>query len=65
MKFAFYRSLRKNVKKVSLITTGQVDCETPKETQMQLPTTVTVSSYCNIGNIISLGGLEKLSSYEK
>ena len=60
MKFDFHRSLRKNVKKVSLITAGQVDCETPKETQIKLPTTVTVSSCCNIGNIISLGSLEKV-----
>ena len=44
---------------------GEVDCETPKDTQMQSPTTVTVSSCYDIGEIVSLGGLEKLSSHEK
>ena len=32
---------------------------------MQSPTTVTVSSCYDIGEIVSLGGLEKLSSHEK
>ena len=32
---------------------------------MQSPTTVTVSSYYDIGEIVSLGGLKKLSSREK
>ena len=39
--------------------------ETPKDTQMQSPTTITVSSCYDIGEIVSLGGLEKLSSHEK
>ena len=65
MKFPFHRSLRRGVRKLSLILTGEADCETPKDTQMQWPTTVTVSSCYDIREIVSLGGLEKLSSHEK
>ena len=50
---------------VSLILTGKVDFEAPKETQIQSPTTVTVSSCYDIGETVSLGGLEKLFSHEK
>ena len=57
--------LRKEVKKLSEILAGEIDFEAPKETQIQLPTTVSVSSCYDIGEIVSLGGLEKLSSHEK
>ena len=57
--------LRKEVKKLSLILAGEVDFEAPKDTQIQSPTTVTVSSCYDIGEIVSLGGLEKLSCHEK
>ena len=65
MKFAFHRSLWKEVKKLSLILAEEVDCEAPKDTQIQSPTTLTVSSCYDIGEIVSLGGLEKLSFHEK
>ena len=53
------------VKNFSLILAGKVDCEAPKDTQIQSSTTVTVSSCYDIGEVVSLGGLEKLSSCEK
>ena len=57
--------LRKELKKLSLILAGAVDFGAPKDTQIQSPTTVTVLSCYQIGDIVSLGGLEKLSSHEK
>ena len=57
--------MRKEVKKLSQILAREVDFEAPKDTQIQSPTTVTVSSCYDIGEIVSLGGLEKLSSHEK
>ena len=65
MKFAFHRSLWKEVKKLALIFAREVDCKAPKNTQIQSPTTVTVSSCYDIGAIVSLGCLEKPSSHEK
>ena len=65
MKFDFPRLLWKEMKKLSLILAGKVDCEEPKDTQIQSPTTVTVSSCYDIEEIVSLGGLEKLPSHEK
>ena len=44
---------------------GKIDCEAPKDTPIQSPTTVTVSWCYDNGEIVSLGGLEKLSSHEK
>ena len=62
MKFAFHGSLWREVKKLCLIPT----LEAPEDTQIQSPTTVTMSSrYNGIGEIVSLGGLEKLSSHKK
>ena len=65
MNLLFTVPLRKEVKKLSLILAGEVDFEAPKDTQIQLPTTVTISLCYDIGEIVSLGGLEKLSSHEK
>ena len=65
MNLLFTVPLRKEVKKLSLILAGEVDFEAPDDTQIQSPTTVTVSSCYDIGEIVSLGGLEKLSSHEK
>ena len=64
MDLLFTIPLRKEVKKLSLILAGEVDFEEPKNTHIQSPTTVTVSSYYDIGEIVSLGGLEKLSCHE-
>ena len=65
MNLLFTVPLRKEVKKLSLILAGEVDFEAPKDTHIQSPTTVTVSSCYDIREIVSLGGLEKLSSHEK
>ena len=58
MNFLFTVPLRKEAKKLSLILADEVDFEAPKDTQIQSPATVTVSSYYDIGEIVSLGGLE-------
>ena len=55
---------RKEVKELSLILTGEVAFEASKDTQIQSPTVVTVSSCYDIGQMVSLSGLEKLSSHE-
>ena len=57
MKFAFTDPLRKEFKKLSLLLAEEFDFEAPKNTQIQLPTTVPVSSRYDIGQIVSLGGL--------
>ena len=65
MNLLFTVPLRKEVKKLSLILIGEVDFEAPKDTQIQSSTTATVSPCYDIGEIVSLGGLEKLSCHEK
>ena len=41
----------------------EVSCEAPKDAPIQSPTTVTVSSCYETGEIVSLGGLKKLSFF--
>ena len=52
-------------KKLSSLLTDEADCKAPKDTQIQSPTTVTVSSCYDVREIVSLCGLEKLSSHKK
>ena len=52
MNLVFTAPLRKEVKKLSLILAGEVDFEAPKDAQIQSPTTVTVSSCYDIGEIV-------------
>ena len=58
MKFDLNRSLWREVEKLSLILAGEVVSEAPNDTQIQSPTTATVLSCCDIGLIVSVGGLE-------
>ena len=65
MNWLFTVPLRKEVKKLSLILAGEVDFGAPKDTRIQSPTTVTVSSRHDIGAIVYLSSFEKLSLHEK
>ena len=52
-------------KKLSSLLTHEADCKAPNDTQIQSPTTVTVPSCYDVREIVSLCGLEKLSSHKK